>query len=124
MYVITHTSSYGASEQTQTVAAVTSLSAEDRSTIQDALAQISAGVAMLQPYLASVNGSGQATPPAETLLSRAQVARRWNVSTETVKPRERVGILPSVRFNGRNVRYRLVDVERVEQRAESVIRGS
>jgi hypothetical protein len=55
-----------------------------------------------------------AVPAGETLLSRKQVASRWGCSTETVKRRERAGILRSIRFNGRNVRYRLADIERVE----------
>jgi hypothetical protein len=68
--------------------------------------------------------SDPAVPAVEILLSRKQVARRWGCSTETVKRRERAGILRSVRFNGRNIRYRLVDVERVEQQAENLIIGS
>jgi len=66
----------------------------------------------------------QATSAAETLLSRAQVAKRWGCSTETVKRRERAGILKSVRFNSRYVRYHLEDVESIEQQAESLIKGS
>ena len=71
---------------------------------------------------------GQATSPAkrpapktpmngETLLSREQLARRWGCCIETIKRRERAGSLPSVRFNSRVVRYRLVDIERLEQQA-------
>ena len=67
---------------------------------------------------------GPAVPAGETLLSRKQVASRWGCSTETVKRRERAGILRSIRFNGRNVRYGLADIESVEQQAENLITGS
>jgi hypothetical protein len=62
--------------------------------------------------------------PGDTMLTRKQVAQRWGCSTETVKRRGRDGTLQSLRFNGRNVRYRLEDVERVEREAEILIRGS
>ena len=84
------------------------------------------------PAVMVFSDAGQATPvkrpepvsAAETLLSRTQVARRWGCSTETVKRRERDGILKSVSFNSRYVRYRLEDVEHVEQQAGSLIKGS
>ena len=53
----------------------------------------------------------------ERLLSRKQVAKRWRVSTETIKRRGREGLLPPLRFNQRLIRYRLADVIRVEQQA-------
>jgi hypothetical protein len=62
-------------------------------------------------------------PPGETMLTRKQVAKRWGCSTETVKRRGRDGTLRSLHFNGRNVRYRLEDVEKVEREAESLTRG-
>jgi hypothetical protein len=49
-------------------------------------------------------------------LSRQQIAKRWQCSTETIKRREKAGILPSHRLGGL-VRYRLSDVERIEQEA-------
>ena len=49
-------------------------------------------------------------------LSRHQLADRWQCSTETVKRREKAGILPVHRLGGL-VRYRLSDVERIEQEA-------
>jgi len=49
-------------------------------------------------------------------LSRQQIAERWQCSTETIKRREKAGILPSHRLGGL-VRYRLSDVERIEQEA-------
>jgi hypothetical protein len=63
-------------------------------------------------------------PAGEPLLTRKQLAKRWRYPTETVKRRERAGILQSLHFNGRNVRYRLEDVEKLEREAESLIRGS
>jgi hypothetical protein len=53
----------------------------------------------------------------EVLLSRKQVANRWSVCTETVKRKERAGLLSPVRFNQRLTRYRLSDVITLEQEA-------
>ena len=49
-------------------------------------------------------------------LTRNEVARRWKVSTETIKRRERAGILPVLKL-GRAARYRLEDIKRVEAEA-------
>lgn len=51
--------------------------------------------------------------PAQILLSRLQVAVMLDVSTETIKRWERAGVLKSVRFNSRVLRYRREDVERM-----------
>jgi hypothetical protein len=51
------------------------------------------------------------------LLSRRQLATRWQVSKETIKRREKAGILPVLKL-GRDARYRLTDVMRLEQEAE------
>jgi hypothetical protein len=48
------------------------------------------------------------------LLSRAELARRWRVSVETLKRRERARILRPIRLDGRLVRYRWSDILRVE----------
>ena len=48
------------------------------------------------------------------LLSRAELARRWRVSVETLKRRERARILRPIRLDGRVVRYRWSDILRVE----------
>jgi hypothetical protein len=61
--------------------------------------------------------SGPLHADEEVLLSRKQVAKRWEVCTETVKRRERSGLLPPVRFNQRLTRYRLRDVLALEQEA-------
>jgi hypothetical protein len=50
-----------------------------------------------------------------SLLTRRELARRWKVSIETLKRRERTKILRPMRLDGRIVRYRMSDVERIEQ---------
>lgn len=52
------------------------------------------------------------------LLDRGQVARRWSCSRETVKRRERAGILRALKLSSRATRYRLEEVIRVEKLAE------
>ena len=51
------------------------------------------------------------------LISRRQLAVRWQVTTETLKRREKAGILPFLKL-GTRVRYRITDVEKIEQEAE------
>jgi hypothetical protein len=51
------------------------------------------------------------------LISRDELARRWGVSIETLKRRERDGFLTFLKL-GRVVRYRPEDIERVEQDSE------
>jgi hypothetical protein len=48
------------------------------------------------------------------LLTRLELARRWKVSIETLKRRERAKIRP-VRLDGRIIRYRMSDVLRIEE---------
>jgi len=50
---------------------------------------------------------------SKQLLTRKELATRWQVSTETIKRREKDGSLPSLRL-GRSVRYRMADVEILE----------
>lgn len=50
-----------------------------------------------------------------TLISRNQLAKRWSVSKETIKRREREGLLKPIRFNQRLLRYRLDDIVAIEQ---------
>ena len=47
---------------------------------------------------------------ADSLLTRRELARRWKVSIETLKRRERTKILRPMRLDGRIVRYRMSDV--------------
>ncbi len=56
------------------------------------------------------------SPIQPTMLSRRHLAERWSISRETLKRREKAGILPFLKL-GRDVRYRLADIERIEQEA-------
>jgi hypothetical protein len=51
------------------------------------------------------------------LLSRKAVAQRWETSVETIKRREREGLLKAIRFNQRLLRYKLSDIEALENAA-------
>ena len=51
------------------------------------------------------------------ILTRRELARRWQVSRETIKRRERAGILPGLEL-GRGVRYRIEDIKRIEAEAQ------
>ena len=53
----------------------------------------------------------------EQLLSRGALAQRWECCIETIKRREREGILKSIRFNQRLLRYRLSDIVAIEAAA-------
>jgi hypothetical protein len=53
----------------------------------------------------------------EPLFTRQDVADRWQQSTETVKRRERAGMLHPLKL-GRNVRYRLSDILSFEKASE------
>ena len=55
--------------------------------------------------------------PPEQLLSRRAVAHRWQTSTETIKRREKEGLLKPIRFNQRLLRYKLSDIEALEAAA-------
>jgi len=51
------------------------------------------------------------------LVTRRELADRWKLSVETLKRRERSGLLPCLKL-GRGVRYRLSDIEHLEADAE------
>jgi len=53
----------------------------------------------------------------EQMLSRKAVADRWQTSVETVKRREKAGLLRALRFNRRLLRYKLADVIAYENAA-------
>ena len=59
----------------------------------------------------------QTPDKAVRLLTRKGLSDRWQLSIETLKRRERCGVLPFLKL-GRGVRYRLADVERLEADAE------
>ena len=52
---------------------------------------------------------------SDICIPRAQLALRWNCSTETIKRRQRAGILPAIKFSARCTRYRLADIQRIER---------
>jgi hypothetical protein len=54
---------------------------------------------------------------AARMLTRRELSGRWQLSIETLKRRERCGLLPFLKL-GRGVRYRLADVESLEADAE------
>jgi DNA-binding transcriptional ArsR family regulator len=51
------------------------------------------------------------------MLTRRELSGRWRVSTETLKRKEKAGLLQSLRI-GRGVRYRLRDVLAFEDASE------
>ena len=53
----------------------------------------------------------------EQMLSRKGVAARWDTSVETIKRREKEGLLKAIRFNPRLLRYKLSDVIAYENAA-------
>jgi predicted site-specific integrase-resolvase len=61
--------------------------------------------------------SKQVVSIPEQFLSRRAVANRWQTSVETVKRREREGLLKAIRFNQRLLRYKLSDIEALEAAA-------
>lgn len=62
-----------------------------------------------------MNSKVQIPKQAGALISRDQLAKRWGVSKETIKRREREGLLTPLRFNQRLLRYRLDDIIAIEQ---------
>ena len=53
------------------------------------------------------------------MLTRRDLAHRWRVSTETLKRREKAGLLRALKI-GHGVRYRLSDILNFEAEAEVV----
>ena len=56
---------------------------------------------------------------SEQLLSRRTFSDRWECCIETIKRREREGVLKSIRFNQKLLRYKLSDIIAVEAAARS-----
>jgi len=67
-----------------------------------------------------MNPNSSTITTAARLLTRKELSGRWQFSVETLKRRERAGLLPFLKL-GRSVRYRLADIERLE--AEATIGG-
>ncbi|HEY3899949.1 MAG TPA: hypothetical protein VGM54_15180 [Chthoniobacter sp.] len=55
----------------------------------------------------------------QRLLSRRQVCQRWACCPMTLARREAAGLLQPIRFNARLVRYRLSDIEAIENAAQA-----
>jgi len=51
------------------------------------------------------------------LFTRSDLRDRWKCSNETLKRRERAGILPYLKI-GRGVRYRPEVIEQIEKKSE------
>jgi hypothetical protein len=64
-----------------------------------------------------MNPNSSTITTAARLLTRKGLSDRWQLSIETLKRRERCGLLPVLKL-GRGVRYRLADIERLEADAE------
>jgi predicted site-specific integrase-resolvase len=64
-------------------------------------------------FVLSLRAMKEATQP---LVTRRELASRWSVSLETLKRRERAGILPFLKL-GHGVRYRFEDIEKIEAAA-------
>jgi hypothetical protein len=54
----------------------------------------------------------------DRLLSRADLKERWACSLETLKRREKVGLLRPLRLGGK-VKYRLSEIVEAEREAEA-----
>ena len=52
------------------------------------------------------------------MLTRKELAERWRCSVETIKRRERAGILHPVILGARMPRYRRTDIEAIEKEGE------
>jgi hypothetical protein len=57
------------------------------------------------------------TEERELLLTRRDLAERWRVSGETLKRREKAGLLKALKI-GRGIRYRWTDILGYEKDAE------
>jgi hypothetical protein len=64
-----------------------------------------------------MNPNSSTITTAARLLTRKGLSDRWQLSIETLKRRERCGLLPFLKL-GRGVRCRLADIERLEADAE------
>jgi hypothetical protein len=51
----------------------------------------------------------------EALLSRLDLTRRWNCHVETLKRWEGQGRLKPIKIGGKFLRYRLSDIEKLEE---------
>ena len=54
----------------------------------------------------------------EQFLTRRELAARWRCSTETIKRRQRAGLLHPIRLSRRSLLYKLSEVEAVKGAAQ------
>ncbi len=52
--------------------------------------------------------------PASKLISRRQLAARWGCCVESIKRRQRAGLLHPIYLSSRMLRYSLQNVEEIE----------
>ena len=62
----------------------------------------------------------QVQPPErqEQFLKRRELAARWHCSTETIKRKQRSGLLHPIRLSQRLLLYKLSEIEAVEASAQ------
>lgn len=75
-----------------------------------------------QSRSASTSAGGSASTPKlehSCMISRVDLAKRWGCSVETLKRREKAGVLHGLRFSSRMVRYDMDEVARVEGEAST-----
>jgi hypothetical protein len=61
---------------------------------------------------------------SEKFLTRHELAERWRCSGETIKRRDRRGLLHPIRLSKRHLLYKLSEVEELEREAQSEIEKS
>ena len=61
-----------------------------------------------------MTNSNTTTAAVPTLIDRKQLATRWTCSEMTIKRREKEGLLKPIHLSTRLVRYRLSDIEDIE----------
>jgi len=54
----------------------------------------------------------------ETFLKRRELAARWRCSKETIKRKQRAGLLNPVRLSARMLLYKLSEIEALEVAAQ------
>lgn len=57
------------------------------------------------------------TPKTSPFITRSELAERWTCSTESLKRYERRGIIRPVKIAARMLRYRLSEIEALENEA-------
>jgi len=55
----------------------------------------------------------------EKFLKRRELAERWRCSTETIKRRQRAGLLHPVRLSQRSLLYKVSEIENLEKDGQS-----